>query len=168
MYVAKRVSGSTSVKTPIWRRISSRRSVASWRLSGSNLVPFQVLTPTPGSSRGFKSPRNQDIFKGFQRFWRPFCVGTFQQCSSKIERERQFSSINAYTKEVCTHVPDADIRRSQRVGAICIVSSLGREPSRMRDCYRASAPPVLAAAAEIFLGAWQHGVVGEYPVNVYL
>src|SRR5262245_2292963 len=41
-------------------------------------------------------------------------------------------------------------------------------PPDRRDCYRASAPPVLAAAAEIFLGAWQHGVVGEYPVNVYL
>src|SRR5262245_2292964 len=72
--------------------------------------------PTRGSSRGFRSrPRNQDTFKGFQRFWRPFCVGAFQQCSSKIERERQSSSINAYTKEICTHVPDAHIRRSQRV-----------------------------------------------------
>src|SRR4029078_11683767 len=39
------------------------------------------------------------------------------------------------------------------------------------ECYGASAPagpPVLAAAAEIFLGAWQHGIVGEYPVNAYL
>ena len=35
-------------------------------------------------------------------------------------------------------------------------------------CYGASVAPVLAAAAEMFLGAWQHGIVGEYPVNLYL
>jgi hypothetical protein len=45
------------------------------------------------------------------------------------------------------------------------------EPPDVWRCYGASVAsvaPVLAAAAEMFLGAWQHGVVGEYPVNLYL
>jgi len=45
------------------------------------------------------------------------------------------------------------------------------EPPDVWRCYGASvAPvaPVLPAAAEMFLGAWQHGIVGEYPVNLYL
>ena len=42
------------------------------------------------------------------------------------------------------------------------------EPPDVWRCYGASVAPVLAAAAEMFLGAWQHGIVGEYPVNLYL
>src|SRR5712671_1764450 len=45
------------------------------------------------------------------------------------------------------------------------------EPPDVWRCYGASvAPvaPVLPAAAEMFLGARQHGIVGEYPVNLYL
>jgi hypothetical protein len=45
------------------------------------------------------------------------------------------------------------------------------EPPDGWRCYGASVAsvaPVLAAAAEMFLGAWQHGLVGEYPVNLYL
>src|SRR5262245_42730534 len=45
------------------------------------------------------------------------------------------------------------------------------EPPDVWRCYGASvAPvaPVLPAAAEMFLGAWQHGIAGEYPVNLYL
>src|SRR5215471_5550030 len=42
------------------------------------------------------------------------------------------------------------------------------EPPDVWRCYGASVAPVLAAAAEMFLGAWQHGTVGEYPVNLYL
>src|ERR1700694_3688838 len=45
------------------------------------------------------------------------------------------------------------------------------EPPDVWRCYGASAAsvaPVLAAAAEMFLGAWQHGIEGEYPVNLYL
>src|SRR5712692_7265651 len=45
------------------------------------------------------------------------------------------------------------------------------EPPDVWRCYGtsvASVAPVLAAAAEMFLGAWQHGIVGENPVNLYL
>ena len=45
------------------------------------------------------------------------------------------------------------------------------EPPDVWRCYGASVAsvaPVLTAAAEMFLGAWQHGIVGEYPVNLYL
>src|SRR6266446_7234584 len=45
------------------------------------------------------------------------------------------------------------------------------EPPDVWRCYGASvAPvaPVLPAAAEMFLGAWQHGIEGEYPINLYL
>jgi hypothetical protein len=45
------------------------------------------------------------------------------------------------------------------------------EPPDVWRCYGASVAsvaPVLAAAAEMFLGAWQHGIVGEYPVSLYL
>jgi hypothetical protein len=42
------------------------------------------------------------------------------------------------------------------------------EPPDVWRCYGASVAPVLPAAAEMFLGAWQHGIVGEYPVNLYL
>ena len=44
------------------------------------------------------------------------------------------------------------------------------EPPDVWRCYGASVAsvaPVLAAAAEMFLGAWQHGIVGEYPVNLH-
>src|SRR6516165_415576 len=42
------------------------------------------------------------------------------------------------------------------------------EPPDVWRFYGASVAPVLPAAAEMFLGAWQHGTVGEYPVNLYL
>ena len=42
------------------------------------------------------------------------------------------------------------------------------EPPDVWRFYGASVAPVLPAAAEMFLGAWQHGIVGEYPVNLYL
>jgi hypothetical protein len=62
------------------------------------------------------------------------------------------------------------------VAVSCVTDSQSGDPkSEPPDVWRcygasvgASVGPVLPAAAEMFLGAWQHGIVGEYPVNLYL
>src|SRR5262245_4610221 len=80
------------------------------------------------------------------------------------------SGCSADASEHPARLPDVHV-----VAVSCVtVSQSGgpkSEPPDVWRCYGASVAPVatvLAAAAEMFLGAWQHGLAGEDPVNFYL
>jgi hypothetical protein len=75
------------------------------------------------------------------------------RCDRGVGRERRAAGDHHFSASAFTSAPSGDPKS---------------EPPDVLRCYRASVAPVLAAAAEMFLGAWQHGIVGEYPVNLYL